>query len=1272
MKLFGFILWFELAGGVLAFGQKVMIQGKILDADTEEPIPYVSIVLADLRKGTASNADGEFQFRIDSLPLRVIFSHISYETKELVVRNSEPLTIRMQPRKILMHEVIVEEDRMGDYLNDLVRKAYFHTLQTSHRGHYGKAFYRQISKNGDDYSELYEIFYDTRFNTAGIEDWAIQEGRYALKTVNVADEYIYNKNFTLLFRVLSLVQLQTKDIIQPVNRDVALYYDLKMEHLVEMDGRKVAVVSFKPKAEVTAPAMEGELYIDIDHFDVLRMKGQVRNDQLKFVSLSTKEGSWKNYILSFDMNYKTGPDSTLVLDYITMDQTFDFYFRDVYKNPVKTHGFLFFYEYYHPEGKKHLGGRLVRFNRRDRDILDEMGYNQTFWEGNQVVKRTPVEEEVIKSFEALHAFGSIYLNNRQQLVLEGNELADDAFVINLTKALKNNGYAFMGEKVYLHLDKPFYAAGESIWFSAYLVQASTHLLTSSSGVLYIELLNDRGEIVLRKRILMENGRGNAQMDIPGELEEGAYEVLAFTNWMRNFDHGLFFSKKVNIYSSGATKKQRTSGEERQKDIDLQFFPEGGDLIAGIPAQVAFKAIDPDGVHVDVKGTIYDSTNKKIADFKSSHLGMGTLILSPAGDISYYAILAGDAGKHKYSLPEVRPEGFSMMVNNLKSKGVDLLIKTSPKYHDAVFYLIARMRGVIYHKYKGRFQNRVTRVEIPKSKLPDGVLQITLFDDKGQPHCERLVFINNYQNPVINIRTSGSSFIQGQNSSVWLNLRDQDGKPIRNAALSVSLTSTQWVPYNKYQDNISTHLLLNNDLKGCIENPGYYFADDSRDRQRALDLVMMTHGWRRFSWRDLLEEEKPVFKYHHQQYLSVAGKAVLKSNGKPASNIYLNFIPLSTGLISGVISVSTDASGRFSLSLARLPEGGEFAVNAVNMRNKQIDVKIILDSLKFPDEKGIPSCLPGEIAGRNVTVYLDQLQLNLPSGETKGMEARQAAEAPDLSKRGNSSRRNARVVADFTKEPNNFGSVLQMLQTVVPGLQISGSGNDLQMSLRGSGMVGRNQSPLIVLDGTVIVNPVMVRTSNTGNATTGQGQEQQSRTATGREDRQPQQQATTAMNTLNDQEMSTGPQYSILSSIPVQNIERVEVLKGPSGVGIYGSQGANGVILLYSKRVNGYSSSKDVYKNFEHVVLPGFQFARKFYSPFYQANNIEAQNNFAPTIYWLPDGRTDGRGRIRLTLDWQGLKGQSLRIEAQGLTPYGVPVSGMLLMNIPSEHKQADE
>jgi hypothetical protein len=82
------------------------------------------------------------------------------------------------------------------------------------------AYYRQTSRNAEDYSELYEIFYDTRYSSQGILEWDIQEGRYAMKSERAAADYVFNKNFTLLSRLVTMYQPETDKFIMPVNENV--------------------------------------------------------------------------------------------------------------------------------------------------------------------------------------------------------------------------------------------------------------------------------------------------------------------------------------------------------------------------------------------------------------------------------------------------------------------------------------------------------------------------------------------------------------------------------------------------------------------------------------------------------------------------------------------------------------------------------------------------------------------------------------------------------------------------------------------------------------------------------------------------------------------------------------------------------------------------------------------------------------------------------------------------------------------------------------------
>ena len=174
-----------------AYAQSFDVTGIIVNKATQEPIPFANIAIKDIYKGTATNLLGEFSFKVDSLPVTLVFSHLSYESVELQLESiGEPLRIELEPGKLVMDEVVIEGKGNDEFAYKLVNKALYKIMGKGGINRYGKAFYRQISKNGDEYSELYEIFYDTRYSNNGVEDWAIQEGRYALKTLNCGFIYL--------------------------------------------------------------------------------------------------------------------------------------------------------------------------------------------------------------------------------------------------------------------------------------------------------------------------------------------------------------------------------------------------------------------------------------------------------------------------------------------------------------------------------------------------------------------------------------------------------------------------------------------------------------------------------------------------------------------------------------------------------------------------------------------------------------------------------------------------------------------------------------------------------------------------------------------------------------------------------------------------------------------------------------------------------------------------------------------------------------------------
>ncbi|MBK6284261.1 MAG: hypothetical protein IPF54_17940 [Draconibacterium sp.] len=105
---------------------------------------------------------------------------------------------------------------------------------------------------------------------------------------------------------------------------------------------------------------------------------------------------------------------------------------------------------------------------------------------------------------------------------------------------------FPQEKIYLHIDKTLYTAGDDLWFKVYLVDAGTHKPEALSTVVYVDLLNPLFEIVTTKTIKIDEGCGNGDFKLPIDLGSGEYTVRAYTTYMRNFDDAFFFRKKIYI------------------------------------------------------------------------------------------------------------------------------------------------------------------------------------------------------------------------------------------------------------------------------------------------------------------------------------------------------------------------------------------------------------------------------------------------------------------------------------------------------------------------------------------------------------------------------------------------------------------------------------------------------------------------------------------------------------------------------------------------------
>ena len=461
------------------------------------------------------------------------------------------------------------------------------------------------------------------------------------------------------------------------------------------------------------------------------------------------------------------------------------------------------------------------------------------------------------------------------------------------------------EKIYIHFDKPFYIPGETIWYKTYLVNTGRNTPSSLSNIIYVELFDTNGKIITRQTLKADYGFAKGDLLLPASLLDGNYLVKAYTNWMRNFDQEFFFTKEIQIFDPEKVlqkleimpSEKITTKKSQNKKIDLQFFPEGGYLVSGLSSKVAFKATNSAGEGIHVKGEIIDQDGNAIIPFESFHLGMGAFILKPEKGKTYIAILIShNEEKVNYSLPAALEKGLAMAVNNSYEDSLKVSIRANEAFLEAnsgEVFLVIRSENEIYTIVNGDVRIKSTfEVAFAKKDIPTGVVQLTLFNAGGNPECERMAFINRHHTLQVKIKADKKVYNPREKVLLDISVIDINGNPVAgNFSLSVT-DASQVVEVEKYNSNILTNLLLTSELKGNIEQPAFYFAKDKPGSETALDYLMLTQGWRRFLWKEILNDRWPSINYDFEKNSIVGKGQVLDSSiDSPVTSMRVSFLML---------------------------------------------------------------------------------------------------------------------------------------------------------------------------------------------------------------------------------------------------------------------------------------------------------------------------------------------------------------------------------------------
>ncbi len=411
------------------------------------------------------------------------------------------------------------------------------------------------------------------------------------------------------------------------------------------------------------------------------------------------------------------------------------------------------------------------------------------------------------------------------------------------------------EKLFLHLDRPVYLSGETMWFKIYAVDGTYSRPLALSSVAYVEVLDAGNRPVLQGKVALKTAVGQGSFVLPASLAAGSYTVRAYTSWMKNFSPDAYFQRAVTVINTSVASG---AGSKDSATYDARFFPEGGNLVRGLRSRVAFKVTDKAGRGVAAEGKVLNQSGTVVATFKTLRLGMGNFVFTPAANQDTYTAVVTLGRSRAVTRPLPRPyeQGYVMHLENTGADQLTLTVTSTSTRPETVF-LLGHSRQKIALAARMQLVDGKATFAVNKTALLDGVSHFTLFNADQKPVCERLYFQVPKHRLAIAAHADKPQYTTRDKVSVQVAVADQQLPATASLSMAVyrldSLTAAPGPAIDRY-------LGLTSDLQGPVENPDYYFTATGPEAAEATDNLLLTQGWSRFRWEDVLATAPKPFDY----------------------------------------------------------------------------------------------------------------------------------------------------------------------------------------------------------------------------------------------------------------------------------------------------------------------------------------------------------------------------------------------------------------------------
>jgi hypothetical protein len=720
------------------------------------------------------------------------------------------------------------------------------------------------------------------------------------------------------------------------------------------------------------------------------------------------------------------------------------------------------------------------------------------------------------------------------------------------------------EKVFLHTDKDWYFPGETIWFKAYATVDNE--LNEFSHIVYVDLSDSKGTILEKTRWKLNKMHSKGDIYLSKELKPGNYILRAYTLYMLNYKE-VIDEKVISIISDSTTSSKADTAKYQPH---LYMMPEGGEMVMNLNCKIAYKLALPNQLPLqETTVEVFDNENKVVYSGAPMHDGMGYFNITPQPGKNYKFRFKYKGVIYTRALPAALNTGVVMDVNNSNPNKIFVSLSTNDAVQFKSTVVMAQMSGVTVYAQNYDLSEGSSGGAIDKKNLPNGVITITCFNEKMEPLCERVVYNNKFAaaNPSFEMKSLNLG-AKVKNEFMLSNLPD-------SASFSLSVTDADLPELSYTNHNIITYLLLGSEVRGYIHNPSFYFRKKDSATTAALDLLMLTNGWRRFKTADVVKGKMPLISHYPESSIAVTGLVKDQFRKK-----------LNTGGIVNAIIKTEDSTTIYTDAV--FTADGKFAIGGLDFKKK---AKIFLKEI--PEHKGLTTALevnPAYVDTVNYALHAKHQLYKLNTDSFVLMRNPMAVkfdykktnpnELAEIIVTGKTKSKEQQLTEEYTTEQFRnseytflldsniaYNTLWQYMQANVPGLNV-GSGIDPNVNFN--------------------------RYTGLRDASTGADN--------------------TFVEDVNGNKSSIAfylnevlvPIESI-SDLQPKDVAMIKVNRTPS----IGLNAPNGSIFVYTRKgVKGKGTTQQ--------MITGYSTAKEFFNPVYETPESKTAGDYRSTLYWNPD------------------------------------------------------